>query len=273
MKKISFSIVLVFLLFSYNSSQAQVWKQIQNAAQKKALDKANQRVQTKTDQAVDKSLDGLEASLMGGFTKNKIDPSAVPNSYNFSYKYISEIKTNDGKAITAYYLLEPNVSYFGFNVGQEQDQNMLVILDAKNKITVTCFGDKKKKMAMASEIPEYSDIEDKEQSKFVFKTLANKTIMGYNCKGIQATNQDHDIIFYFTNEAPVSFGEMYKNQKGQKNQSLPEGIANYFKPGEKALMMDMTMKELKNKGKVTTMKCISLDKSAYVFNKSDYKFM
>jgi hypothetical protein len=79
-----------------------------------------------------------------------------------------------------------------------------------------------------------------------------------------------DIIFYFTNEAKVSFGELYRSQKTQQ---MPQVIANYFKPGEKALMMDMTMKDLKNKGKVTTMKCISLDKSTYVFNKADYIFM
>jgi hypothetical protein len=38
-------------------------------------------------------------------------------------------------------------------------------------------------------------------------------------------------------------------------------------------LMDMTMRDLKNKGKVTTMKCVSLEKSAYEFRKADYKFM
>jgi hypothetical protein len=37
--------------------------------------------------------------------------------------------------------------------------------------------------------------------------------------------------------------------------------------------MDMTMKDFRNKGKVTTMRCISLDKSVFVFNKADYHFM
>ena len=54
---------------------------------------------------------------------------------------------------------------------------------------------------------------------------------------------------------------------------MPDAFSNYFKPGEKPLMMDMTMKDLKNKGKITKMKCISLEKNAYTFNKADYKFM
>jgi hypothetical protein len=38
-------------------------------------------------------------------------------------------------------------------------------------------------------------------------------------------------------------------------------------------MMDVNMKDLKNKGRVTTIKCVSLEKSGYTFNKSEYKFM
>ena len=137
---------------------------------------------------------------------------------------------------------------------------------------VTTFGDGKDKMATASKIPDYSETvtKEEEKEKFVFKTLPNKTVLGYDCKGVQATNNEYDMVFYYTNEAKVSFGEMYKNQK---NQNIPDAIANYFKPGEKSLLMEMTMKDLNKKNKITTMKCISLEKSAYVFNKSDYKFM
>jgi hypothetical protein len=270
MKKIWLVVVLLVLLFSFDSSQAQVWKQIQNAAQKKAVDKASQKTQNQSGETADQSAQ-VEAAMMS-YGKNKVDASVVPNSYAFSWKYVMEIKTDEGKAMNADYLLEPDVSYFGFNMGQGQGQNMFMIMDAKNRLTITCFGDGKEKMASASKMPDYSEMvkKDGEHSKFTFKTLPNKTFLGYNCKGIQATNDEYDIIFYFTSEAKVSFGDLYRNQKNNK---MPDVIANYFKPGEKALMMDMNMKDLKKKGKVTTMKCISLEKSAYVFNKADYKFM
>lgn len=207
-----------------------------------------------------------------GYGKNRVDPSVVPDSYAFSWKYIMEIKGDDGKAMNADYFLEPNVSYFGFNVSQGEGQNMFMVMDMKNRLTVTSFGNGKEKMASASKMPDYSEMAKKEgeKSKFTYKTLPNKTFLGYNCKGIQATNDEYDIIFYYTTDAKVSFGDMFKNQKNWK---MPDALAGYLKPDEKTLLMDMSMKDLKNKGKVTTMKCVSLEKNAYVFNKADYKFM
>ena len=269
MKKNWFVIVLLALLFSFDSSQAQIWKQIQNVAQKKALDKASQKTQNEADKAVEENVNMNDAILSYG--KNKVDASVVPNSYAFSWKYIMEIKSDEGKAMNAEYFLEPDAAYFGFNMGQE-GQNMFMIMDTKNRLTVSCFGNGKEKMASASKMPDYSEMAKKEseKSKFIYKTLPNKTFLGYNCKGIQATNDEYDMIFYFTNEAKVSFGDLFKNQKNQK---MPDAFANYFKPDDKPLMMDMTMKDLKNKGKVTTMKCISLEKHTYLFNKADYQFM
>ena len=84
MKKNSFVIVLLVLLFSFNSTQAQLWKQIKNTAQKRAEDKATQKVLNKTDEAVDESFDQIEAS-MAVFGKNKLDAAAVPNANNFTW--------------------------------------------------------------------------------------------------------------------------------------------------------------------------------------------
>jgi hypothetical protein len=262
MKKMMFVIVFLCLLFSFNSSQAQIWQQIKKAAQQKDQ-KGNGAT---ADQNV-----SMENAVLG-YGKNKVDPSVVPNSYVFNWKYVMEIKANEGKAMNAEYFLEPNASYFAMNMSQGQGQNMLMIMDAGKNITVTAFGNGKEKMASASKMPDYSEMAKKEgeKSKFTIKTLPNKTFLGYNCKGVQMTNDEYDIVCYYTSEAKVSFGDMFKKQKNWK---MPDELANYFKPDDRTLLMDMTMKDLKGKGKVTTMKCISLEKSAYTFNKADYKFM
>ncbi|KAF2516352.1 DUF4412 domain-containing protein [Flavobacterium zhairuonense] len=260
MKKMMFVLVFLCLLFSFNTTQAQIWQQIKKAAQQK-----NQNNSGTADQNV-----SMENAVLN-YGKNKVDPSAVPDSYSFSWKYVMEIKTDEGKAMNANYFLEPNAPYFAMNIDQGKGQNMMMIMDSKNNITVTGFGDGKDKMATASKMPDYSGMAKKEgeKSKYTIKTLPNKTFLGYNCKGIQMTNDEHDIICYYTSEAKVSFGDMFKNQKGWK---MPEGLSDYFKPDDRTLLMDMTMKDLKSR-KVTTMKCVSLEKSAYAFNKSDYKFM
>ena len=265
MKKLRFALLL---LFTINSSQAQLLKQIQKAAQQQALNKTSQKGEEATDKAMEESMNNAIMS----YGKNKVDASAVPNSYAFSWKYIMEIKMEDGKGMKMDYLLEPEAPYFAINIGESKGQNMFMIMDAKNNLTITAFGEGKDKMATASKMPDYSEIDkkDTDKSKFTYKTLPNKTFLGYNCKGIQATNEEYDIIFYFTSEAKVSFSDLFKNQKDQK---MPDVFTNYFKEGENPLMMDMSMKDLKNKNKITTMKCISLEKNSYVFNKSDYRFM
>jgi hypothetical protein len=274
MKKIRFVVVVLGMLLSFVSSQAQIWKQVQKAAEQRALNKASQKADVEMDKALDQVLNQNvnTADANFGFGKNKADPSVVPDSYIFSWKYVMEIKSDEGKAMNADYFLEPNASYFGFNVGQGEGQSIFMIMDMGNKITVTGFGSGKEKMASASKIPDYSEMDQKEneKSKFTYKVLPNKTFLGYNCKGIQATNDEYDIVFYYTNETKVSFSDMFKNQKNSK---MPDVLAGYIKPGEKTLMMDMSMKDLKNKGKVTTMKCISLEKKDFVFNKADYQFM
>ncbi|MBS7256416.1 DUF4412 domain-containing protein [Flavobacterium branchiicola] len=263
MKKMWFVGVCLVLLLSFNNSQAQVWQKI--------LDKATKKTQGDTDKSAEQNVN-LENAVLG-YGKNKVDPSVVPNSYVFNWKYTMEIKVNEGKAMNAEYFLEPNASYFGMNMAQGQGQNMLMIMDAGKSITITAFENGKEKMASASKMPDYSEMAKKEageKSKFTIKTLPNKTFLGYNCKGVQMTNDEYDIICYYTNEAKVSFGDMFKKQKNWK---MPDELANYFKPDDRTLLMDMTMKDLKGKGKVTTMKCTSLEKSAYTFNKADYKFM
>lgn len=270
MKKECLVVVFLVLLFSFDSSQAQIWQQVQKAAQQQVMNKASQKGQKESVNAAEQN-DNINEAIMG-YGKNRVDASVIPDSYAFSWKYVMEIKGDQGKAMNADYFLEPNASYFGFNVSQGEGQSMMMIMDTKNKITVTCFGNGKEKMASASKMPDYSEMAKKEgeKSKFTYKTLPNKTFLGYNCKGIQATNDEYDIVFYYTNEAKVSLGEMFK---GQKNWKMPEGLSSYFKPEEKTLLMDMSMKDLKKGGKVTTMKCISLEKNDYVFNKTDYKFM
>lgn len=264
MKLKPFVVALLMMFISVNSLQAQIWNQIESIAKKKSSESVGKKSSSQAD-------DESSAAAMMGLGKNKVDPSAVPSSYSFSWKYVMEMKTVDGKPMYANYFLEPDASYFGLNLAEGNGQSMLMIMDTKNKISVTCLGNDKQKMASASKMPDYSDMADKgEQAKYTFKTLPNKTILGYNCKGIQATSAEYDIVLYYTSEAKVSFAELYKSQRNYK---MPKAFADYFKPGEKTLMLEMTLKDLKNKGKVSTMKCVSLDKSSFVFNKVDYKFM
>ncbi len=197
---------------------------------------------------------------------NKADPAAVPASYDFTWKYTMQI-TADGKPMNAEYLLQPNAGYFGMKVGKA---DMLMVMDTKNKLTVTAFGKGAQKMATATKMPDYNAIaKQKNLSKFTYKQLPEKTMLGYKCKGVQATNTEYVMTFYYTNDAPVNFSDLFKSPQAQQ---MPNAFSGYFKPGDKPLMLSVDIKDVK-KGKTTSLKCLSLEKSATTFTKSDYKFM
>ena len=241
MKNLKFLFTTLSFLLLCHLSEAQTSK----AAQKKAMQDAM------------------------NFSKNKVDVSQIPSKYSFSWKYRMEMKTSAGKSMVFDYFLEPNANYYGANMNQTGSE-MFMVMDSKKKFMITSFGKGGKKMAMASKMTDYSAVAQSKNTKYTYKTIPNKVILGFNCKGIQATNTTSTMVFYYTNEAKVSFSEMFKSQQ---NQGTPNALSDYFKPNEKPLMLSMDYKDLKDKTKSMTMKCISLEKKAFTFNKSDYQFM
>ncbi|MCL9804870.1 DUF4412 domain-containing protein [Flavobacterium amniphilum] len=200
--------------------------------------------------------------------QNKVDPSTIPAKYAFTWKYNMEMTAQSGKTINFQYFLQPNATYYGAKMNQ-RGSDMLMVMDTKNKTMVTGFNQKGKKMAMVSKIPDYKDQKTK-QEKYTFKKLPNKVILGYNCKGIQATSTSSSMVFYYTTEAKVSFAELFKSQQ---NQGIPNVFNEVFKAGEKPLLLSMDYTHLKDKSKSVKMQCTALNKEAFTFNKSDYQFM
>jgi len=203
-------------------------------------------------------------------SKNKVDAAKIPEKYSFSWKYTMQITSEKSKEVVFDYFLEPNATYYAANMNKTGASAMFMIMDAKNNMSITTFGKDGKKIAMASKVPDYSKMADENTKKMKYKAIPGKKILGFNCKGMQASNEDMEMVFYYTTETKVSFTNVFKtNQNG----GFPDVFKDLLKPNEKPLLMEMNYKDLKNKNKTSTMKCISLNKEPYTFNKSDYKFM
>lgn len=203
-------------------------------------------------------------------SKNKVDASKIPEKYAFSWKYTMQITTDKGKEVDFDYFLEPNATYYGANMNNTGASGMFMIMDTKNNLTISTFGKGDKKMAMARKTPDYSDVANNSSKKMKYKAIPGKKILGFNCKGMVASNDESQMTFYYTTEAKVSFANIFASKQ---NGGFPDVFKGFLQPNEKPLLMEMNYKDLKNKNKTTTMKCTSLNKESYVFNKSDYKFM
>lgn len=167
------------------------------------------------------------------------------------------------------YYLHPGAGYFGFTT--EAMNSMFTVMDNENKITAMFMTSKGNNIVMASQISDDLNLEDTEESveEFNFQSLPSKTINGFNCKGVRATNSEYQMDMYFTDEAEVSFDDIYKNQQTK----IPVQLQNYFNKDDKVLMIFMDMKHLKNKKRDAQIECIGLEKVTKTISKSAYKSM
>ncbi|MDP5081298.1 MAG: DUF4412 domain-containing protein [Winogradskyella sp.] len=270
MKTKNSQLFLVFIvgLFLIPTAQAQFLKKLKKRVEQKVetavIEKAADKAAEKATKSMDKAFD---INPFGG-SKEKADASLVADAYDFTWKYALKMTTKDGEIVFDYYL-KPGTSYFGFTSATME--SMFTVMDTANKVTVMFMESKDNNIGMVTQLPEDLGLEDanEESASFNFETLPDKTINGYNCKGVRAINKDYEMLMYFTNETEVSFDDMYKNSKTK----IPVQLKDYFNTDDKVLMISMDMKDLNNKKLDAKMECIGLEEVQKSISKSDYKFM
>lgn len=126
-------------------------------------------------------------------------------------------------------------------------------------------------MVIANQMPDevYGDNKVDDSKSFNYEQLPKKTINGYHCKGVKATNDEYEMLMYFTDEADVSFDDLYKNQQTK----IPQQLKDYFDEDDKVLMIYMDMNNLKKKKQSAELECIGLDQVNKIINKADYNTM
>ncbi len=268
-KNTRFLTVLLCSLFFISTSQAQFLKKLKKRVEQKVENTIVEKTANKAAEKTSKSMDKVfEGNPFGGGSHKKADPSLVASAYEFSWKYSLKMTTKEGEMVFDYYL-KPDAPYFGFTSATME--HMFTVMDNGNKVTIIFMASQGNNIGMANQMPDDLDVEEMkdESAKFTFEQLSDKTISGYHCKGVKATNEEFEMTMYFTNEAEVSFDDIYKNQQTK----IPVQLKNYFKPNDKVLMISMDMKSLKNNKQDAHIECVGLEKISKTVKKSDYKFM
>lgn len=260
---------IMFSLFFISTSEAQFLKKLQKRVEQKVenavIEKTANKAAEKATQSMDKMFD---INPFGAGGKEKADPSLVADTYDFTWSYSLKMSTKDGEVIF-HYFLKPDAPYFGFT--SPMMSNILTVMDNENKITAMFMNSQDgSKIGMVSKSPDL-DIKanEEELETFTFETLADKTINGFDCKGVKAVNDGYEMTMYFITDAEISFDDIYKNSKTK----IPHALKEYFNEDDKVLMIHMDMKNLKNKKESATMECIELKERHTTVKKSDYKFM
>jgi len=268
MKHVNILLVLLIMVISAQTTQAQLFKKLKQSIEQKVenviIEKTSDKAAEKTSNSLDKVFD-INPFSMG---KDKVDTALIPESYEFSWKYSLNMKTKEGDMVLDYFL-QPGQPYFGFT--SPMMESMFTVMDNERNMTVMYMLSDKNSVMMANSMPDDLDLEESadESEAFGYESLPDKEIMGYNCTGVKATNNRYEISMYFTSDAPVSFSDIYKKQ----NKNIPAGLKNYFGEDDYVLMLEMQMTDLKKDKMNATMECIGLEEVQKTIYKRDYNTM
>lgn len=292
-------ILLVLLAFGITfNAEAQFLKKLkkkaEQAAERAVMKKTEQIVTEKTEKTIDDVADGKDkdpkvqtsdsqspapqntpgAPGMNPMSGGSADTSNLPSSYNFNWEYKTEIVTGKDQKVEMNYLINTETTdYFGMEMSNEQSKgqgDIHMVMDSKNKKTVMLMEGNGQKMAQVTKMPNTKG--DKNAQNIKFTEIGTKTILGYECFGIQVEDSQYTATLYYTLDAPVNFSSLFAMAN---NKSAPKG----FDPAliqvlaEESLLMEMTATHKKKSKESFTMTAQSLIESPNVLKLSDYQVM
>lgn len=195
------------------------------------------------------------------------------DTYNFDYIYKLEM-TSKKDVIEFDYYLKKDAGYFGFDLPtiskSQEGVKMFTVIDNDNEVTAMFMEMMGKKMLKKSKL-KLSDFDSDDNSDYKMEKIGSKTILGYNCDGFVMEDDKSKLTFYMTNEAPVSFNQIWDTGKAK----LPKGFnpAWMEKYAENGLMMEMQYVDKKKSKHNMTMECVGLEKTDFSIQTSDYGSM
>lgn len=269
MKKLTILFLSLFLMGSTAEAQflKKLQKKIEDKVEKKVIDNVSDKAAAETEKSLNKMWEMDLSSLPMGGMGERVDPAEIPASYNFDWKYTMNMHTTEGE-MDMTYLLKEDSPHFGMQLPNVP--GMFMVMDGEKQMMVMFMDSEGSKMLTATKLDpaslEASETENPYENAEM-KEIGSKEIMGYHCKGYQTETPEHVFTFYVTDEAGVSFSDIFK--ANQKN--APKGFnPDWFKDG-KALMMEMDMKDKNDPSKNVSMTCTQLEKTNFTLNKADYQ--
>ena len=268
-------LLLTFIfLFIGSTIQAQIWKKITKKAEQAVEEVIVRKTADKAAQMAGKGMDKIFDIDFGG---EQADPSILPESYDFEWKYTMQMKHKKGNMNMTYYL-KPGAKYFGSQPEMEDNpmaNGMFMVFDQELDVMAIFMESEDGKSGSLLKNPsiDIEDIAEQEEANledFTFTELGTKTILGYECQGFQIENDELKMTMYMALDSPVSFNQVY----GSHMKTTPKGFdPKWMEKAENSIVMEMDMTHKKKKKYNMKMTCVTLEKSPKTLVVSDYEFM
>lgn len=212
--------------------------------------------------------------LMSSLTfAQKASQAELPSSYDFDYIYTLKMTHKKGDIEFDYYL-KKDAAYFGFDTakmsGSKSDVGMFMVMDNQLGVNAMFMDMMGKKVVQKSKLKLSDFTDDSQNDNFEFSKIDKKTIMGYECQGFVGENDKSKVTMYITDQAPVSFVQIWGTNDKLPKGFNPEWLETY---SENGLMMEMIYVDKKKSKNNTTMICTNLESTSKSIDTSEYGSM
>lgn len=273
------AIILLAICLLASTANAQFFKKItksaKKAAERAAIKKTAQKAGEKTENAMD-GLFNMDMGSLGAMGGSNVDPSTLPSSYEFDWRYTLQMSHKQGD-MKFHYFLSKDGGAFGsrpeLSQGGTPFGNMLMVMDPSLETTtiLTDNGGQKTGTVMSNPDMMEAASQENDMGDYEFKEIGIKEILGYSCQGFQVENEDLKMTMYVAFDTPVSFNNVYS---GNNAKQLPKGFDPKWldKIGDNSLMMEMQMVHKKKRKYNATMTCVALENEPLTINMAEYDF-
>ncbi|TDN95414.1 uncharacterized protein DUF4412 [Salegentibacter sp. 24] len=257
------------LLFSISTMEAQFLKKLKEKIEKKVEHAVTENISDKAAHEANESLNKMwETNLKNSpipMGAKRVDISEVPQSYDFDWEYQLNMETSEG-TVNMTYLLKEDAPYFGMRMPHAE--GVFMILDMERKLSIMYFNSGENNFITASKIDDLTNSAKATgpYENAELKKIGTKDILGFQCQGYETETNEHKFTFYLTQQAPISFANMYTDKKS----NIPEGWnTDWLEEGD-ALMMEMQMIDKNNPNQTANMRCTGLEKRSFSIDKENY---
>ncbi|WP_179008449.1 DUF4412 domain-containing protein [Winogradskyella forsetii] len=238
---------------------------VKNAAEKTLEKKVEQKTEKETEKAFDSTFNKQKSIDKSEKTIPNDDPAA---NYNFSHKYVMQVKSDKNTATLNYYLTNSG-EYIGSTVPDKNGKEDVITVMDLDRTTMFMFMDKngdKSQMAMKLNLEEVTNDAMTETDIEITPTENTKNILGYTCKEFKVSGKDLNGLVWVAPNAEISFSKSFYSIKAKK------GIDQSWMKLLNGLTMEMDMVDTsKRKPQNIKMSCIALEKIKLNIQTNKYK--
>ena len=282
-----------------STSQAQILKKLkkkaEQAAERTILNKTDEVVTETTEKTIDGATTGDKKSnenqdtnvnsttqtgqssqtnpAMNPMLSKRMDASKIPDAYEFDWEFKTEMVSTKGeKTQMNYFLNSSKMDYAGMEMSineSNQQGTVKIVMDSNAEAMIMFMSANGQNMAQISKTPESKKKAKAEE--FNYKEIGTKTILGYECFGIEVENKGTIATMYYTLDAPVSFSAFFNFAKNNAPKGFDPALIEVLK--EDALLMEMHSVDKKKSDESYDLIPISLEKKTTSIKKGDYQFM